>query len=113
MERTYRHFSGSVAEKKSQNSILPGVYEDTDIAEEDVVPPTKGKVYLLNDDTHSFNDVISQVMIAIQCGVKKATKIAETVHATGKCLVKEGNIQECLEVSSVLEEILLKTQIIM
>lgn len=106
-------FSSSVEPPAINVSINPSIFEDEDIMIEDVVPPVKGRVYLLNDEIHSFDDVIRQVILAINCGVKKAQKIAETVHMNGKCMVKEGNIDECLEVSAVLEEIQLITQIIM
>ena len=71
----------------------------------------EAKVILFNDDWHTFDDVIYQLILAINCSYKIAEKMALTVHNEGKCKVYEGSMEECLHVSAVLEEIDLKTQI--
>jgi ATP-dependent Clp protease adapter protein ClpS len=70
------------------------------------------KVFLFNDNFHTFDEVIGQVCIAISCSEQHAEKVAWEVHTRGKSLVYDGDISECLRVSSVLEEIGLHTQVI-
>ncbi len=70
------------------------------------------KVILYNDDWHTFDEVIAQLIKAIQCSYETARGHAFEVHVKGKSLIFTGLIQECLKVSSILEEIALNTQII-
>lgn len=72
---------------------------------------TGAKVILFNDDWHTFDEVIYQLILAIKCSYKTGEKMAWTVHTEGKCKVYEGQMEECLHVSAVLEEIELRTQI--
>ncbi|MCL2039912.1 MAG: ATP-dependent Clp protease adaptor ClpS [Bacteroidetes bacterium] len=69
------------------------------------------RVILFNDEIHSFDEVINQLIKAIGCDLNRATDLANEVHNTGKAAVYEGDLDECLQVSSVLEEIGLLTQI--
>jgi ATP-dependent Clp protease adapter protein ClpS len=69
------------------------------------------RVILLNDDYHTFEQVINQLIKAIRCTPQQGENIAWTVHTKGKCEVFQGPIEECLHVSAVLEEIDLKTQL--
>jgi len=69
-------------------------------------------VLLFNDDWHSFDEVIKQIIKAIKCSMQKAKAITFEVHVKGKAVVFSGNLQECLKVSSILEEIALHTQIV-
>jgi len=69
-------------------------------------------VILFNDDWHTFEEVIDQLIKAVKCSFEKARDFAFEVHNTGKAVVFNGGIGECLKVSSVLEEIKLSTQII-
>ena len=70
-----------------------------------------GRVILFNDEVHSFDDVILQLMKAIHCTYEQGEKMAWIVHTEGKCEVYRGGVEECLHVSAVLEEIKLKTTI--
>lgn len=70
-----------------------------------------GRVILFNDDYHTFDEVIFQLILAINCSYKTGERMAQTVHTEGKCKVYEGPMEECLSVSAILEEIDLKTQI--
>lgn len=70
------------------------------------------RVLLFNDDHHTFDEVISQVCKATGCSGEKGESIAWEVHTMGKALVFEGDLIECLRVSSVLEEIALHTQVL-
>ncbi len=76
-------------------------------------PDTTGgaRVILFNDDYHTFDEVIYQLILAINCSYKVGEKMAQTVHTEGKCMVYVGPMEECLSVSAILEEIDLKTQI--
>ena len=69
------------------------------------------KVILFNDNVHSFEDVIVQLMKAIRCTPEQGEAYAWEVHTRGKACVYSGEMPECLRVSSVLEEIALHTQI--
>jgi ATP-dependent Clp protease adapter protein ClpS len=73
---------------------------------------TEYRVFLFNDDHHTFEEVIIQLIKAINCSFEKARSFAFEVHVKGKAMVFSGNMQACLKVSSILEEIALHTQII-
>jgi len=70
------------------------------------------KVILFNDDWHTFDEVINQLMKALNCTYAKARDYAFEVHVKGKSQIFSGLIQECLRVTSILEEIALNTQIV-
>ncbi len=72
---------------------------------------TPAKVILFNDDWHTFEEVIGQLIKALGCGTDKASAIALEAHARGKALVYEGPMKDCLRINGVLEEINLITQI--
>lgn len=69
------------------------------------------KVILYNDDVHTFDEVIAQIIKATGYSYSKAEAITWEVHLKGKGVVYTGDISECLRVSAVLEEIGLHTQI--
>ena len=69
------------------------------------------RVILFNDDWHSFEEVISQIIKATKCSFIKARDKTFEVHVNGKAVVYSGEMAECLRVSGILEEILLHTQI--
>jgi ATP-dependent Clp protease adapter protein ClpS len=68
-------------------------------------------VILYNDDVHTFEEVINQLVKATGCSTSEAEKLAWTVHTEGKATVYEGSFEECFEVQSVLKEIELVTEI--
>lgn len=70
------------------------------------------KVVLFNDNYHTFEQVINQLMKAIKCSEETAFYHANTIHTKGQSDVFKGDIQDCLRVSSILQEINLKTQIV-
>ncbi len=69
------------------------------------------RVLLFNDEIHTFDEVIGQLIKAIRCNSKRAAAIAWEVHSRGKSGVFEGDMPDCIRVSGVLEEIGLHTQI--
>ena len=70
-----------------------------------------GRVILYNDEYHTFDEVIVQLMKAISCTAAEGKGMAWTVHTIGKCEVFKGHFEKCLGVSAILEEIQLKTEI--
>lgn len=78
----------------------------------DTLADVLSRVILYNDDHHTFDEVIDQVCKATGCSESKAEAIAWEVHLRGQACVWEGEIFECLRVSSVLEEIALHTQVL-
>jgi ATP-dependent Clp protease adaptor protein ClpS len=70
------------------------------------------RVVLYNDDWHSFDEVIFQIIKATNCNYETARGFAFEVHVKGKAVVFTGPLNRCLKVSSVLEEIELNTQVI-
>jgi ATP-dependent Clp protease adaptor protein ClpS len=69
------------------------------------------KVILYNDDWHTFEEVIVQLMKATGCTRERAEALTWEVHTRGKAAVYEGELSQCLRVSAILEEIALHTQI--
>jgi len=69
------------------------------------------KVILFNDEIHTFDEVSSQIIIATKCSSEKAEALTWEVHSKGKAIVYSGDMNECLKVSGILEEIALHTQI--
>lgn len=69
------------------------------------------RVVLFNDDEHTFDEVIIQLIKAIRCSRAKAERHTWEVHTRGKSVVFSGGIGDCIRVSSILEEIGLKTEI--
>jgi len=78
---------------------------------DDVLTHEPAKVILFNDEIHTFDEVILQLIKAIKCTQTRAEALAWEVHNTGKAIVYAGDLIRCMEVSGVLEEIKLMTQI--
>ena len=68
-------------------------------------------VILFNDEIHTFEEVIGQLVKATGCSRGEAEDMAWTVHNEGKADVYEGDFEECFEVQQVLKEIQLVTEI--
>lgn len=79
--------------------------------EVDVLIEQPATVILYNDEVHTFDEVIGQIIKAIRCNTTKAESLTWEVHNSGKAAVFEGPMNDCLKVSHVLEEIALHTQI--
>ncbi|HLG31979.1 MAG TPA: ATP-dependent Clp protease adaptor ClpS [Ignavibacteriaceae bacterium] len=90
------------------SQILP---EPEIIEDEDTGTGIESKVILFNDDWHSFEEVIVQIIKAINCSFEVARDKTFEVHVKGKSIIFSGALDACLKVSSVLEEIALHTQI--
>src|SRR5690606_38535081 len=72
---------------------------------------TPWRVILYNDDIHTFDEVIHQIIKATGCSTEQAEAHAWTVHTEGKDCVFEGTFEECFRVQGVLREIQLVTEI--
>lgn len=79
--------------------------EQTDITQ-------SSRVVLYNDNWHTFDEVITQLIKAVKCTYEQARGFAFEVHVKGKAIVYSGSLKNCLKVTSILEEIALHTQII-
>ena len=71
----------------------------------------ESRVVLFNDDWHTFEEVITQLIKATRCSFEEARDKTFEVHNNGKSVVFNGSLNNCLKVSSVLEEIALHTQV--
>lgn len=77
----------------------------------DVEIGIEARVILFNDAEHSFDEVIEQLIKAVGCTHEQAEAMTFEVHVRGKGAVYEGQVTECLRVSTILEEIALHTRI--
>lgn len=98
----------------------PGVEEeespgtDVDVLEEeqeDEEEKTPWRVILYDDDIHTFDEVIEQLIKALGCSQSHAEELTFKVHNEGKAEVFEGSFEDCFEVNGVLKEIQLVTEI--
>lgn len=89
-----------------------GNSETEEIVEESTGVSTEPRVLLFNDEEHDFDEVIEQLIKAIHCSYDHAESLTWEVHNKGKATVFEGDMDECVKVSSILEEIALHTQIL-
>lgn len=72
---------------------------------------TPWRVILYNDEIHTFDEVIMQIVKATGCSTSEAEELAWKVHTNGKAAVYEGSFEECFRVQGVLREIQLVTEI--
>jgi ATP-dependent Clp protease adaptor protein ClpS len=97
---------------KKWNDVFSATHTEMDKEVSDATTTdTPLKVILFNDDIHTFDEVIAQLIKATGCPTVRAEALAWEVHTTGKAMCFEGSLGECLRVSGVLEEIGLHTQI--
>ena len=66
---------------------------------------------LYNDEVHTFDEVINQLVKALKCPIQKAKFFAIKAHNEGKATVYKGSFEECFQRNSVLQEIQLVTEI--
>lgn len=70
------------------------------------------KVILFNDVIHTFEQVVNQIIKATGYTEERAFYHTMNVHTKGKSEVYKGNTLDCINVSDVLREINLKTQVV-
>lgn len=95
----------SSPQPEHQRELLVEVLEEEEVA-------AAWRVLLFNDEVHTFEEVIGQIIKATGCGLAKAEQLTWQVHSEGKAQVYEGEFEECLRVESVLSEINLITRIV-
>ena len=94
----------------SLDAITPDTREAVDEAVETRVD-LPWRVILFNDDVHTFEEVIFQLMKATGCSAAKGEQIAWQVHTEGKAVAYEGEFELCFRVQAILREIQLITEI--
>ena len=82
------------------------------IEDEDISIGLKSRVILYNDDWHSFDEVILQIIKAIGCSNADASSKALETHVRGKSVIFDGEFKECLRVSGNRKSMALHTQIV-
>ena len=98
----------------SLDDLLMQLDHETDSETDEVVEElisAPWRVILYDDDIHTFDEVINQLIKATGCDISKAEEITLKVHNEGKATAFEGDFEECLRVDSVLKEIQLVTEI--
>lgn len=96
-------------------SVTPKMSVDTEVMFEhdsETLTEVVCRTILYNDDHHTFDEVIDQVILATGCSASKAEAIAWEVHIRGRACVYEGELFDCIKVSAILEEIALHTQVL-
>lgn len=86
----------------------PDVVLEEDV---DVRLQTPWHVIVFNDEIHTFEEVITQIIKATGCSHSRAEELTLQVHHTGKAGVYDGEFEDCLRVQGVLREIQLVTEI--
>lgn len=69
------------------------------------------KLILFNDDVHTFDEVIFQLIKAVNVDREQAEAWAWEVHLRGKACVLSATFEECFRANLILLEIQLITQI--
>ena len=105
MARTWMKASGGVWLAET-----PDVLTQEDVAVEERID-TPWRVIIYNDEIHTFDEVIFQVVKATACPTEQAERHAYTIHTQGKDCVYQGDFFECFRVQGVLREIQLVTEI--
>jgi len=68
-------------------------------------------VVLHNDEEHSMEEVIVQIIKAIACSLQKAESIMTEAHSKGRAVVISSHLERCEHVAAVLEQIGLRVDI--
>ncbi len=68
-------------------------------------------VILVNDDWHTFDEVIAQLLKATGCSLEQAREITWQVHTEGEAICYSGPRERCEHVASILEEIELRVRL--
>ena len=89
--------------EKSQTEVAVLVQTEIDIL---------WSVDLFNDEIHTFEEVIIQLIRATGCTRGQAEDFAWTVHREGKAKVYHSDFEGCLRVAGILNQIGLMTQIL-
>jgi ATP-dependent Clp protease adaptor protein ClpS len=69
------------------------------------------RVILFNDDHHSMDEVVHQIIKATHCSPERAVDIMLKAHLDGQAVCFRGSHARCEEVADVLREIDLKAEV--
>jgi len=97
----------------TNSEILVADIEELTKTEEQVEESidTPWRLFLFDDDIHTFDEVIEQILKAKGCSYSAAQDLTFQVHNNGKALIHEGEFIDCLKMEGVLKEIQLVTEI--
>jgi ATP-dependent Clp protease adapter protein ClpS len=68
-------------------------------------------VILYNDDYHTMDEVVRQIIIATGCAFSKAYIIMIEAHLKGRAIAYSGTKSKCHQVAQVLRKIRLQVEI--
>ena len=74
-------------------------------------PKVSPRIILFNDEWHTFEEVIEQIILATDYRTAKAEAMTWEVHKQGRSTIYAGNFYRCLEISAILEDIHLSTEV--
>ncbi len=66
---------------------------------------------LFNDESHTMEEVVVQIIRAISCDAQRAVEIMLEAHKNGRAVVITTHKERCEQVSMILEQIRLETKI--
>jgi ATP-dependent Clp protease adapter protein ClpS len=78
---------------------------------EETSSATLWHVILYNDDVHTFDEVIDQLMLATSCTLDRAEQLTWKVHTQGKATVFEEEFEPCFRAQEILRQIELITEL--
>ncbi|KAB2908632.1 MAG: ATP-dependent Clp protease adaptor ClpS [Ignavibacteriales bacterium] len=104
-----RNQTDDLPERKQQENAALELLEEIETGSS---TKYEARVILYNDDFHSFEEVITQLIKAINCSTQRAVYLTMKAHNEGKAEVFTGKYSKCIRVSSILEEIALRTEIV-
>ncbi len=95
---------------QSQPQHQKSLFPEQDVqTEERLVSPWS--LILYNDDIHTFDEVVNQLIKALKCDQHTAEELTMAAHLDGSTIVFEGDFNECFQINMVLTEIQLLTEI--
>lgn len=106
----HKHRLLSSSGQKPSPGKSPGVDVLVETKEEEHLD-SPWRLILYDDDVHTFDEVINQLIKALGCSLAKAEQLTLKVHNEGKATVFEGSFEECLKINAILQEIQLITEI--
>jgi ATP-dependent Clp protease adapter protein ClpS len=68
-------------------------------------------VILFNDEWHTFDEVILQLIKATGCSFEKAQELTWRIHTEGEAICYSGPLERCEHVAAILEQISLQTSV--
>ncbi|XP_071525838.1 LOW QUALITY PROTEIN: E3 ubiquitin-protein ligase UBR2 [Panulirus ornatus] len=93
--------------------VVLSIPKDLEIRESDREPTNLSSLYdirdtyvtmLYNDETHTYDQVISTLERAIECTHKDAVAFATSIDREGRCIVRCSSFQQCSQTKSLMEK---------